>query len=351
MSATSLTTAAIVEHALGSGISEVGVCHAEGYSSTEAAIADRNARGLFADLKFTMSRPEFSCHPEVLVDGACSVISAALCYWSPDVQPVAAELPVGRIARYTRDDAYLALRERLARVADMIEAAGYTARVLVDDNHHVDREAASRAGVGFYGKHTNIITRRHGSWVVLGSIVTDAPLEATPPMRPGCGSCTACIDACPTDAILPGGELDVRSCITYWTQSRHPVPDHIRDNMHDTLYGCDICQDVCPWNRGVEKRRADDAPVPGHASVLDWLTAPDEALDERYWRLFIPRRKINFLRRNALIALASAGREADAALAVPFLDHASPLLREQAAWTLRSLGGEIARAALATYEA
>lgn len=340
MPAASLTTAAIIEHALASGISELGVCHAEGYDSTEAAIADRGARGLFADLKFTMSRPEFSCHPERLVDGACSVISAALCYWSPDVQPADAELPVGRIARYSRGDAYSALRERLESVAGLVKAAGYTARALVDDNHHVDREAAARAGVGFYGKHTNIITRRHGSWVVLGTIVTDAALEATPPARPRCGSCTACIDACPTGAILPGGQLDVGSCIAYWAQSRHPVPDHIRATWGDTLYGCDVCQDVCPHNRGVEKRRSSESPVPGHVSLCDWLTTSDDELDHRYHRFFIPRRNIVFLRRNALIALASTGRPADAALAVPFLDHPFPLLREQAAWTLASLGSE-----------
>lgn len=339
-------TTQLIERGLAAGISEIGVCHAEHYARTEAIIADRAARGMFADLKFTMSRPEWSCHPERLVEGACSVVSAALCYWAPDAPVTDSERPVGSIARYTRADAYDALRVRLELLAEWLRECSFEARVLVDDNHHVDREAASRSGVGFYGKHTNVITRRFGSWVVLGTIVTDAPLAATEPMRPGCGSCTACIDACPTDAISAAGELDVRSCITYWTQSRHAIPDEIRNVMHGTLYGCDICQDVCPWNRGVEKRLVDAPATFAHASIVDWLSAPGDELIARYERLFIPRKQVRFLRRNALVALARTGTADDAALAVPFLDDPSPLLREQAEWTLRQLGGPIAEAAL-----
>jgi epoxyqueuosine reductase len=221
--------------------------------------------------------------------------------------------------------------------------------VLVDDNAHVDREAAARSGVGFYGKHTNVITRRYGSWVVLGTIVTSARLESTEPMRPGCGSCTACIDACPTDAILPGGELDTGSCITYWTQSRHTVPERIRDAMGDMVYGCDICQDVCPWNRGVEARRADEAPLSGSVDLVDWLQAPDRELNERYRRFFVPRRQMRYLRRNALIALGNRRRPEEAALVAPFLDDEDDLLREHAEWALERIGGELAEAALARF--
>jgi epoxyqueuosine reductase len=340
-------TRTVREWAYELGIDELGVCHARPYERAELAIADRGARGLFADLKFTMARPETSCHPERLVDGATSVLSAALCYWRPDAEPPG-EGPYGRIARYTRDDAYAALGQRLEQLADRLRAAGYAARVLVDDNDHVDREAANLSGVGFSGKHTNLITRRFGSWVVLGTLATDAPLEPTPPLRPGCGTCTACIDACPTDALVDvaGGELDTTRCITYWAQSRHSIPLDIREGMQDMVYGCDLCQDACPWNRGVESRRAGEQPAPWGIELRDWLEGDDDAIDEQWQRLYVPRRQVRWLRRNALIALASSARQEDAALAAPYLDSDDPMLREHAAWTLRKLGGPVAAAAL-----
>ncbi|MCW2922793.1 MAG: Iron-sulfur cluster binding protein [Thermoleophilia bacterium] len=356
-----LDTRTVREWALELGIDELGVCHAEPYTRAEAMIADRRARGLFADLRFTMSRTETSCHPERLVDDARSVVSAALCYWHPE--PAVEELgegaadaslgPRGRLARYTRDDAYVALAERLETIADRLRARGHDARVLVDSNDHVDREAAIRSGVGFSGKHTNVITRRVGSWVVLGTLVTDAPLEPTPPMRPGCGSCTACIDACPTDALVDvaGGELDATRCITYWTQSRHSIPLDVREAMGDIAYGCDICQDACPWNRGVEGRRSGDDAVGGGVDLVRWLQAEEEDLDAEWQRLFVPRRRMRYLRRNALVALGNSGHERDAALAAPFLDSDDAMLREHASWALRKLGGPVAAAALARHGA
>ena len=130
--------------------------------------------------------------------------------------------------------------------------------VHVDSNGHVDREAAARAGIAVYGKNTLAITRRHGSWVVLGVLITDAELEPThaAPEQPAwdaCGECRACIDACPTDAIVDDGVLDARRCLSYLSQSRlEQLP--FAEAFEDRVYGCDICQDVCPWNRGAERR-------------------------------------------------------------------------------------------------
>lgn len=340
-------TRTVAEWALELGIDELGVCRAEPYERAEAAIADRRARGLFADLRFTLTRTGTSCHPERLLDGAASVVSAALCYWTPEVDPGGAG-PHGRIARYTREDAYAALRERLDVIAARLDDLGFAARVLVDSNDHVDREAAIRSGVGFSGKHTNVITRRSGSWVVLGTLVTDAPLQPTEPMRPGCGTCTLCIEACPTDALadVAGGTIDATRCITYWTQSRHPIPHDVRDGMGDLAYGCDICQEACPWNRGVESRRADLEPRPWGVDLVAWLEHEDDRIDPAWNRLFVPRRQVRWLRRNAIVAIGNSGREQDAALVAPWLERGDPLLREHAAWALRKLGGPIAAAAL-----
>jgi epoxyqueuosine reductase len=293
------------------GIDVIGAAPAEPYAETEAHIRERRSRGLLADMRFTMAQPEVSCHPELLVPGARTVVSAALCYWEPGPEPGPGE---GRLPRYTWRNTYAELREKLEALGDRI---GGTYRVLVDENQHVDREAAARAGVGFYGKNTMIITRRHGSWVLLGTLVTDVEIEAAPRLELDCGECRLCVDACPTGALDEPGVLDSTKCLSYWTQSRHDMPDGYREALADQVYGCDICQEVCPWNRGIEKRRAgrtlspDAEPV---VSLVEWLQAAPKELSRRYDRLYVPRNDGRYLQRNARIVLENAGREQRPAL-------------------------------------
>jgi epoxyqueuosine reductase len=315
------------------GLDAIGAAPAAPYEETERHIRERRERGLFADMRFTMARPEESCHPETLLEGARTVVSAALCYWTDGEEPPPGH---GRLPRYTWWDAYAVLRERLDELGRRI---GGDYRVLVDANQHVDREAAARSGVGFYGKNTMLITRRFGSWVVLGTLITTAGLEPTPPLDADCGSCTLCIEACPTDALDEPGVLDATRCLSYLTQSADPFPEQHREALDDRVYGCDICQDVCPWNRGVEKRRAGQAPPPGaepHVSLVDWLEADDDELASRYDRLFVPRNDPRYLRRNALVALGNSGGEA--ALARRYAEGDDELLREHAEWALARIG-------------
>jgi epoxyqueuosine reductase len=283
------------------GLDAVGVARAEAYEATERHIVERRERGLFAGMKFTMARPEQSCHPESLLDGARSVVSAAVCYWVPEAPLEPGE---GRLARYTWADAYETLRARLDELGRRL---GGRYRVFVDANQHVDREAAARSGVGFYGKNTMLITRRHGSWVVLGTLVTDVELEPTPPLGTDCGECRLCIDACPTGALDEPGTLDARKCLSYWTQAPAPIPVDYRAALGAQVYGCDICQDVCPWNRGVEKRRAHLPEQDAHVDLVAWLEGDGRALVEEYDRLFVPRNDPKWLRRNALVALGNVG--------------------------------------------
>jgi epoxyqueuosine reductase len=283
------------------GLDAVGVARAEAYDATERHIVERRERGLFAGMKFTMARPEQSCHPESLLDGARSVVSAAVCYWAPEAPLEAGE---GRLARYTWADAYEALRERLDELGRRL---GGRYRVFVDANQHVDREAAARSGVGFYGKNTMLITRRHGSWVVLGTLVTDIELEPTPALTTDCGECRLCVDACPTGALDEPGTLDARKCLSYWTQAPAPIPVEYRPSLGAQVYGCDICQDVCPWNRGVEKRRAHLPEQDAHVDLVAWLEGDARALVEEYDRLYVPRNDPKWLRRNALVALGNVG--------------------------------------------
>jgi len=278
-----------------------------------------------------MARPEVSCHPEHILDGARTVVAAALCYFADGTEPGTDE---GRLPRYTWRDEYVLLRERLERLG---RALGGSYRVLVDENDHVDREAAVRAGIAFYGKNTMAITRRHGSWVVLGTLVTGVEIEPSPALGLDCGSCRLCIDACPTGALDEPGVLDATKCLSYWTQAPAPVPEEFRSELRNSVYGCDICQDVCPWNRGVEKRRQ-GVPIPEGArptvALRDWLEAGDEELIDDFDRLFVPRNEARWLRRNALIAAGNAGSDELAKSVERYLGDDDSMLRETAGWAL-----------------
>jgi epoxyqueuosine reductase len=312
------------------GLDVVGAAPASAYEETERHIRERRARGLFADMRFTMAQPEVSCHPEALVPGARTVVSAAHCYYFPEPPLEPGE---GRLARYTWYDGYAILRERLDELGRRLDGEY---RVLVDANQHVDREGAVRSGVGFYGKNTMLITRRHGSWVVLGTLITTAEIDATTPLELDCGSCTLCIDACPTGALDEPGAVDSTKCLSYWTQAPAPIPDDYRIELGAQVYGCDICQDVCPWNRGIERRRADlelpDGATP-HVPLADWLSRDANDLGSEFDRLYVPKNDSRYLRRNALVALGNTGTPEDRGLAETFLAGGDELLRDHADWT------------------
>jgi epoxyqueuosine reductase len=309
------------------GLDVVGAAPAEPYVETERHIRERRAQGLFADMRFTMAQPEVSCHPETLLPNARTVVSAALCYYRPGPEPAPGE---GRLPRYTWDDYYAELREKLERLG---AAIGGEYRVLVDANQHVDREGAARAGVGFYGKNTLLITKRFGSWVVLGTLVTEVEIESTPPLDLDCGSCRLCIDACPTGALDDPGTLDATRCLSYWTQSPEPIPEAMRAPLEDRVYGCDICQDVCPWNRGIEKRRASEKPRgEPTVSLVDWLRSEPNELARRYDRLYVPRNDGRYLQRNAIVALGNSGN-------AEHLDLLEALEDEHATWARAHIEG------------
>ena len=311
----------------------LGAAPAAPYAAAETAIRDRRARGLFADMRFTMQQPERSCHPETALRGARTVVSALIEVWQPEL--ARPEGAVGRLPRYAWGDPYDRLRASLHRVRDALRDEGARAAVFVDHNMHVDRACGHAAGLTFSGKNTMAIAPGLGSFVALGAVITDAALvdEAPRAVRDGCGSCTLCIDACPTGALDEPGVLDATRCLSYWTQTADDIPDDVMDALGDRVYGCDICQDVCPWNVGIEKRRADaaldeaDQPT---ASLADWLTRDDRELVAELDRLFVPGNDARWLRRNALVAVGNVGSADDAPLVDAFLDDDRPVLRRVA---------------------
>jgi epoxyqueuosine reductase len=183
-----------------------------------------------------------------------------------------------------------------------------------------------------------LITRRHGSWVVLGTVVTDVEIAPTSPLETACGDCRICIDACPTDALAEAGTLDATKCLSYWSQAPAAIPPDYRAKLGSQVYGCDICQDVCPWNRGIEKRRAGAAPRGApHVSLVDWLRMDDDELRRSFDRLYVPRNDGRYLKRNALVAAANVGGPAERDAVAAYADADDELLAAHARWALEEI--------------
>jgi epoxyqueuosine reductase len=327
---------------LGAGLDAVGVARAEPFLDTRRHLEERKAAGLHGGMHFTYGNPERATDPEALLPGARSLVVGARAYRR--AEPPMPAVPAGRVARYSWRDNYEPLRDALGTVAGRLEAHGHRTLVLVDDNRLVDREAAVRAGLGWYGKNANVLLEGHGSWFVLGTVVTDAELPAAIPVADGCGSCGRCLPACPTGALVAPGVLDARRCLAHLLQAPGDFPLEFREALGDRLYGCDDCQEACPPNR-VEERRttappagaADEAWVP----VLELLAASDDELLARHGRWYIPRRQPRYLRRNALVVLGNIGDGRDPAVAEALrraLADSDPMLRSHAAWAADRLG-------------
>lgn len=322
----------------------LGISATDPFADVLQEMERRRDSGLSGRLRFTYTDPDIATSIGRSFPWAQRLVVAAHTY-APDAgSPGEAEAGTGRIARFATKNHYAALRKGLVAVAEVLVAAGGHAETLVDDNRLVDRAGAVRAGVGWWGKNTMVLAPKFGPWLLLGAVVTDIELPTTEGMARDCGTCSACIPACPTGALDEPGVLDSTKCISYWAQTPGVIPEELRVPWGDRVYGCDDCLEACPpgrqWMEESAGRQA------GRVGLDELLTASDEELLESYGHFYIPRRNPVFLRRNALIALGNSGGPVAVGLAIRYLHHADPLLRAHAAWALGRLGGAEARQAL-----
>jgi epoxyqueuosine reductase len=325
------------------GLGAVGVTTAEAWPDALARMQDRLREGHDAGMPFTYRNPARATDPRHAVPDAASLVVGAYSYrrQAPAAEPTAG--PTGRVASYAWGDHQDVLRQALRAIAGRLKADGFRARVLIDDNGLVDREAAHRAGLGWFGKNANILLPGRGSWFVLGAVVTSAPLPATGPAVPdGCGTCRRCLDGCPTGAIVAPGVVDARRCLSWLLQVDGDLPRAFREAVGDRLYGCDDCQEVCPPNRRLDAGAppAEEGAV-AEVDLLERLSAADDELLDRHGRWYVPRRDPDHLRRNALVVLGNVGdghHPATIASIARYLVHPSPTLRAHAAWAARRLG-------------
>lgn len=329
-----LTTSDLERVATDLGAVAFGVSAASPFEDSLATLREHRARGMSGPLHFTYDDPETATDVARSFPWARSIVVFAHEYLSRSDSPASTGPVVGRFA--TRDQ-YAPVRRIADGVSRELADAGARTEILIDDNRLVDRAAAARAGVGWQGRSTMLLTPGHGPWLLVGSVVTDADLNETTPMKRGCGTCVACIPACPTGAITPDG-LDARLCISTWLQAPGPIPHWIRPLVERRIYGCDDCLTSCP--PGFPAMSRVETP-PSSMSFSELLDLPDDDLVERFRWFYVPHRDARFLRRNLLVA---AGNSEEADALGPILDHfthRSSLVRGHAYWSLaRSLGEE-----------
>ncbi|MGB7207064.1 MAG: tRNA epoxyqueuosine(34) reductase QueG [Pyrinomonadaceae bacterium] len=288
------------------GFHKIGIVRADALLSERSNLEKWLAAGFHGDMAWMNREPEKRTDPRILFPPARSVIVVALNYYTPHKHEN--ELNKGKISRYAwGDDYHDVLKEKLRVLLDWIktqhpEAEG---KICVDTAPIMDKAWAVRAGIGWIGKHSNVITTDYGSWVFIGEILLNLDLEYEIEVVPDhCGSCTMCLDACPTSAIVEPNVVDSRKCLSYATIElrRETLPAEIEENLEGWLYGCDICQDVCPWNR-FEKPTGEERFEPRHgdtsADLDQIMSLTPEQYSERFRGTAIKRAKLAGLKRNA----------------------------------------------------
>ncbi len=324
------------------GLSAVGITTADDLFPAADVLPIRKASGLADRMQFTYRNPARSSSPTRVLETARSVITGALNYYQGPRADIQTSTHA-EIARYSWEDYYAELRLGLEPIAEAVRQHGGKAQILADSNALVDRNAAWRSGLGWYGKNANLIIPGHGSWVVLGAVVTDIELAPTgPPQTDQCGACSSCVTDCPTGAILAPGVIDARRCIAWLVQADGEIPIEYRTAVGNRIYGCDECQEVCPPNRSAPVVIKSKATHDSQTADIVWiLTCSDEQLLAKYGRWYIADRNCDVIRRTALVVLGNTADPADQNvqnLITRYLQHDNPTLRAHTVWATKRLG-------------
>ena len=307
-------TLKVKKAAIDLGFSSIGITAATPLTEE----AERYARWLEMGFHGTMSYMERNSekrqHPDEILPGVKSVVVVAQNYFTPFTHAGLNSDTEGKISRYSwGDDYHDVMPSKMKILQSHIEEIfpGSSSRIYTDTGPVLEKAWAVRAGIGWQGKHSNIISRTHGSWFFIGVIFTTALLEADEPMGDFCGSCTACLDACPTSAIVAPYLVDGTKCISYWTIETKPqvdIPKEIADNLDSWIFGCDTCQDVCPWNRFSTPTDEERFMPRNQETTLNFkqvLSFTQENFSERFRKSPVKRTKMAGLQRNVRSVISS----------------------------------------------
>ena len=340
---------ALAEQARALGFDSVGITGPDAIAQAARHFRDFIDAGSHGDMDWLADRPERRTDPRGLWADVRSVIMLGVNY-GPDRNPleILAQRTRGAISVYAQGDDYHDLiKKRLKALARwLVAASGAEVKVFVDTAAVMEKPLAQAAGLGWQGKHTNLVSREFGSWLFLGAIFTKLELPPDAAVIDHCGSCQACLDICPTSAFPAPYKLDARRCISYLTiEGKGPIPREFRKAIGNRIYGCDDCLAVCPWNKfaqaGRETRLAarDELRAPALAELA---RLDDAAFRARFTKSPVKRIGRDRFVRNVLIAIGNSEDAALAAEAERLLDDASPLVRGAAAWALSQLMGQAA---------
>ncbi len=322
------------------GLDAVGITTAEPFEATRVEIERRKQAGLADTMQFTFRNPPRSTDPARTMDTVERLVVGAIAYSHVGtIEPSPTNSAPARVADYATADYYGTLRAALGEIAAALARCGHRARVLADDNALVDRAAAYRAGLGWFGKNANLLLPGRGSRFVLGAVLTDALLAPRGDVcEDGCGPCRSCIGACPTDAIVEPGVVDAGRCLAWLVQRTGALPRQYRVALGERIYGCDECQTTCPVNRADSTDRSAPDPYIDAAALLE-LT--DAELLETYGRWYIPAREARYLRRNALVVIGNVASPQDPAVEGVLresLASRDDIVAAHAVWAVRRLG-------------
>ncbi|MDP6446420.1 MAG: tRNA epoxyqueuosine(34) reductase QueG [Pirellulaceae bacterium] len=345
-------TQAIRQEAHRLGFSLVGVCPATTTPSWDR-FRDWLSCGYAGEMSYLPDRREAYRHPSSVLTGVRSLVMLAMDYRT--AEPPAGTSTTGRISRYAWGDAdyHDVIHVKLKSLVRFVRAVDgeATVRGIVDTAPLLEREFAQLAGLGWLGKNTLLINPSRGSWFFLAALLTDLELTADAPfLTDHCGTCTACLDACPTQAFPQPYVLDATRCVSYLTiELRRPIPAELREGVGNWLFGCDICQDVCPWNRRAP--RSDEPSFAPRddlysADLLELLSCDEERFRERFRQTPMWRTKRRGLLRNAAIVLGNQREPSALGALVRALDDTEPLVRGAAAWAIGRIGADHRRDAL-----
>lgn len=351
MSNTSLTDE-LKDFAEEVGLDIIRITSADPFSDASERIKEQIKRGLRP--KWEIEEVDSFCSPKSILSDAESIIVAGECYLTSEAVDLSKPgEPHGRIARYTWRNYYHDVKTKLRTIADFLEErvrTGFHFRCY-SLGPLAEKPLAQRAGVGWYGKHGIIMTKEYGSWGVLGELVTNIELDEDEPLETLCGNCHKCIDACPTGAIIEPYILDVSKCLGYINHNQAVMPVQIRELWSNRLYGCTVCQEVCPFNRTVEpkNRKPEYGYVGPSLPLIPILQMNEKEYRKRYSKNQIGERWVSFgaIQRNAAVALGNIGDT----VAIPVLAQTleksrSPTVQTHAAWALGKIGGNDAILAL-----
>jgi epoxyqueuosine reductase len=350
------------------GIDAIGITSAKPFNDVKRIFIDRVRRGFYKDLNYTIERINFICNPKNILADAKSIISIALSYNVPieeekikkrensyeydihsEEQKTKIRENTGIIAKFAWGiDYHKVLKNKLRILADFISSKllndskkSFKYEILVDTGPIVDRAVANRAGIGWYGKNCNIITKRFGSWVLLGEILTNLKLKPDEPNFENCGDCDLCIRACPTGAIISPYVIDVRKCISHITQKRGESTLNLLEKIGRRIYGCDICQDVCPFNKEAEFVEKDYfLPIPPRGKSINLL--PLVYMSEIEFNRWFKNSTISWvgkdvLRRNAIIALGNIGESNSMGFLSKATEDKDEIIRKYASWAINKI--------------